>query len=250
VQSTAQHSLVPDWPAPPGVHACVTTRQLAGRSQPPFDRCNLGNRCGDDPAVVAANRASLVDLLDLPAAPLWLHQVHGINVLDADHFRAGDVEANADAAVARTARTVLAVLTADCLPVFFCSADGDEVAIAHAGWRGLANGVLEATLSVMQTRPSGILCWIGPSIGAMSYEVGPEVRDAFVERDNATAIAFSQTRPGHWLCDLPALARHRLRAAGIERISGGEFDTRSDPRFYSFRRDPHCGRFASLIWRS
>jgi polyphenol oxidase len=241
--------LTPDWPAPGNVHARVTTRQLPGNSKAPFDKCNLGDRCGDDPETVASNRAALISLLGLPANPHWLKQVHGTQVSVADQ-ESPELVPEADAAVTRATEIVLAVLTADCLPVFFCTDDGDGIALAHAGWRGLAAGVLESSLAELGGNPSRVLAWLGPSIGAASYEVGEEVRQAFLDQDRGAAAAFSETRPGHWRCDLPALARMRLAAAGVIRISGGSFDTFSDARFYSYRRDPHCGRFASLIWRS
>lgn len=240
--------LSPDWPAPANILARVTTRQTAGVSEPPHERCNLGNRCGDAATAVAANRASLKTLFDLPDHPLWLRQVHGTRVVDADAPNRPD-EPEADAAVTRSSAVVLAVLTADCLPILFCSDDGAAVAAAHAGWRGLSAGVLEATLHSMQTDPARILTWLGPSIGPASYEIGEEVRQAFIDHDPGSADSFKLTRPGHWLCNLDALARRRLTAIGVTRISGGGFDTRSDPRFYSYRGDPQSGRFASLIWR-
>ncbi len=241
--------LTPDWPAPANVHARVTTRQTSGVSEPPYERCNLGNRCGDDGAAVASNRASLKGLFDLPTAPLWLRQVHGTQVVNAGASYL-PAEPEADAAVTHSSDTVLAVLTADCLPVLFCTDDGAAVAAAHAGWRGLANGILEATVNSMQFDPSRILAWLGPSIGPASYEIDEEVRQAFVDHDPASRSAFETTRPGHWHCDLPALARLRLQATGVTRISGGGFDTRHDARFYSYRRHPQSGRFASLIWLS
>lgn len=241
--------LDPDWPRPPGIHARVTTRWLPGRSLPPFDSCNLGDRCGDDAASVAANRAALVDLLDLPGPPRWLRQVHGTAVHDADGPPGAQELPQADAAVTRRASQVLGVLTADCLPVLFCARDGSEVGVAHAGWRGLAAGVLEATLAGLNAAPGEILAWLGPAIGPVSYEVGEEVRQAFVEIDGGAAAAFAATRPGHWHCDLYALARRRLEATGVRRVDGGGFDTLNDPRFYSYRRDTQSGRFASLVWR-
>lgn len=244
-----EHWLVPDWPAPARVHARVTTRQTPGISQPPRDCCNLGNRCGDEVHAVVANRASLLPLFDLPAAPLWLRQVHGTAVVAAESPNLSQ-EPEADASVARSADRVLAVLTADCLPVLFCSEDGREIAAAHAGWRGLAAGILESTLDHLETDPTRVMAWLGPAIGPASYEVGEEVRQAFVDRDAGAAAAFAATRPDHWHCDLAQLARRRLVAAGVERISGGGFDTRRDPRFFSHRENPQAGRFASLIWRS
>lgn len=245
----APGTLTPDWPAPPGVRACVTTRQLAGASVAPFEYCNLGDRCGDAPAAVAANRVGLVERLALPSAPHWLRQVHGTAVVRYDAPPVADAEpAQADAATTAAPGVVLAVLTADCLPILLCRADGSAVAAAHAGWRGLAAGVVEATLARLG-EPSGLLAWIGPAIGAASYEVGAEVREAFLAGDEGAEAAFSATRPGHWHCDLAVLARRRLHAAGVRQISGGGFDTGTDPRFYSYRRQSPTGRFASLIWR-
>ncbi len=239
--------LLPDWPAPANIHARITTRQTPGVSLPPRDRCNLGDRCGDDANAVAKNRASLVELLQLPATPLWLRQVHGTTVADACTSTG---EPEADAAIARRCDVVLAVLTADCLPVLFCTDDGSAIAVAHAGWRGLASGVLEATVARLDSDPAKIMAWLGPTIGAASYEVGEEVRQAFIERNAHSVVAFMPTRPGHWHCDLAALARMRLTSIGVGQTSGGGFDTRSDPRFYSYRNDPQTGRFASLLWRS
>lgn len=240
--------LLPDWPAPPGVRSAVTLRSGPGTSSPPFDRFNLGSRCGDAPDAVAANRAALMPLLGLPAGPRWLRQVHGVAVHDADEDGDED-EPAADASITRRRGVVLSILTADCLPVLFASHDGGTIGAAHAGWRGLAGGVLEATLQRMATEPSRLVAWLGPAIGAASYEVGEEVRAAFVDADAASAPAFRSTRPGHWTCDLYALARQRLARAGVVRVFGGGEDTCSDARFYSYRRERESGRFASLIWR-
>lgn len=239
--------LIPQWPAPANVRACVTTRNLAGHSRAPFKRCNLGLRSGDDADVVRANRAGLMDALELPRAPRWLRQVHGIDVVDAS---AVDDEAEADAAITRDARMVVAVLTADCLPLLLTCEDGSIVAAAHAGWRGLAAGVIETTLARMATPAEHVLAWLGPAIGPRSYEVGPDVRSRFVDRDPASASAFTPTRAGHWWCDLYALARRRLFDAGVRKVFGGDFDTLTDARFYSYRREAKTGRFASLIWRT
>lgn len=244
---TSASWLVPDWPAPRHIHARITTRQTPGVSLPPRDRCNLGDRCGDDAMAVARNRASLVELLELPATPLWLRQVHGTTVVDACRTTG---EPEADAAYARGCGVVLAVLTADCLPVLFCTDDGSAIAVAHAGWRGLARGVLEATVARLACDPTRIMAWLGPAIGAASYEVGEEVRQAFIDGDADSTAAFMPTRPDHWHCDLSALARARLARIGVRRVSGGGFDTRRDPRFYSYRHDPQTGRFASLLWCS
>ncbi len=240
--------LFPDWPAPATVRAVVTTRLGPGVSTAPFDRLNLGLRSGDDVDVVQANRGGLQQALALPAAPRWLHQVHGTTVAELGPLPSDD-EPQADAAVSHLPGTVLAILTADCLPVLFCTADGREIAAAHAGWRGLANGVLEQTLTQLRAPRERILAWLGPCIGAASYEVGEEVRTAFVDVDLRAASCFTATRPGHWQCNLAALARLRLQAAGVSSIDGGGFDTLTDPRFYSYRRDgERSGRFASLIW--
>lgn len=241
--------LFADWPAPPGVQAVSTLRGPAGGSAPPFDRFDLGLRNGDDPATVAGNRALLAEGLGLPSAPRWLRQVHGTRVVVEPR---GDAEEEADAAVTVEAGTVLAILTADCLPVVLASADGRVVAAAHAGWRGLSAGVLEATVDAMDVPPETILAWLGPAAGPRSYEVGAEVRDAFVGRDAQAAAAFIATRPGHWYADLYALARQRLHTAGLDprTIHGGGLDTIADPaRFYSHRRDATTGRMATLVWK-
>jgi hypothetical protein len=241
--------ILPDWPAPRGVHAAITTRHGPGISTGPYARFNLGLRSGDAAEAVATNRDALHHALDLPAAPRWLRQVHGTTVAQLGPLASID-EPQADAAVAHLPGTVLAILTADCLPVLFCSEDGARIGAAHAGWRGLAAGVLEATIAAMDTSPARLLAWLGPCIGAASYEVGEEVRAAFVERDPGASACFTATRPGHWHCDLAGLARRRLAAAGMTRIHGGGFDTLADERFYSYRGDgASSGRFASLIWR-
>jgi purine-nucleoside/S-methyl-5'-thioadenosine phosphorylase / adenosine deaminase len=241
---TTEGFIRPDLPLPPGIGAAVSTRRVPGASTAPYDAFNVGSRCGDDPSAVAKNRAALPGLLGLPAEPYWLRQVHGAHVVrlrpDAERN-----EPEADAAVAD--HGVLAIQTADCLPVLFCLPDGSRIGAAHAGWRGLAAGVLEATVQAMGSAP---LAWMGPCIGAMSYEVGEEVRAAFVDGDPRAAAAFTPTRPGHWRCDLYALARLRLADAGVAGIYGGGFDTFADDRFYSYRRDAGAsGRFVSLIWR-
>jgi len=240
--------LFPDWPAPRGVHSAVSTCDGPGVSQPPFGRFNLGLRSGEDEQVVRSNRSALRQSLALPAEPRWLRQVHGTTVAELGPLPSPD-EPEADAAVSHLPGTVLAILTADCLPVLFCADDGATIGAAHAGWRGLVAGVLEETVAQMQRPATSLLAWLGPCIGAPSYEVGEEVRKAFLQHAPAAASAFVATRPGHWLCDLAALARQRLAAAGVTRIYGGGFDTRTDQRFYSYRRDgSRSGRFASLIW--
>jgi len=242
--------IFPDWPAPACVHAAVTTRDGPGVSAPPFGRFNLGLRSGDQAEAVHSNREVLSPALRLPSAPRWLRQVHGTTVAELGPLPAPD-EPQADAAVSRIPGTVLAILTADCLPVLLCADDGSAIGAAHAGWRGLAAGVLEAAIEQMQVAPARLLAWLGPCIGAASYEVGEEVRTAFVDRDGAASTCFTATRPGHWRCDLAALARQRLAAAGVTRVHGGGFDTFADERFYSYRREgARSGRFASLVWRT
>jgi YfiH family protein len=237
--------IIPDWMAPDGVGAVVATRNGPGVSVGPYGRFNLGLRSGDAPEAVIANRVALLPALGLPEAPLWLRQVHGVAVAEAPGD--GGEEPEADAAIARGPGRVLAILTADCLPVLFTSSDGETIAAAHAGWRGLAAGVLESTVARMDAH--GVQAWLGPAIGAASYEVGEEVRAAFVDVDPGAEAAFMATRPGHWLCDLYVLARRKLAGAGVTQVSGGDFDTFRDDRLYSYRRDGAAsGRFASLIW--
>lgn len=240
--------LTPDWEAPAGVYAAVTTRHGPGSSLPPYERFNLGLRCGDARHRVEANREALVQGLGLPSAPRWLHQVHGTRVAELGPLAAGDAP-DADAAVSHVPGTVLAILSADCLPVLLCADDGTEIAAAHAGWRGLAAGVLEATLAAMNAPAARVKAWLGPCIGGASYEVGTDVHAAFVEAQPDAASAFVPTRPGHWRADLAMLARQRLQMAGVMQVSGGGFDTFADTRFYSYRRDgAGSGRFASLVW--
>lgn len=235
--------LYPDWPAPPNVRALVTTRQ-GGVSTAPYTSLNLGDHVGDDPAAVAQNRTLLHH--HLPAEPLWLRQVHGRGVAAADSAT-GIPEA--DAAVARQPRKICAVLTADCLPVLFCDDKGAVVAAAHAGWRGLAGGVLEAAIDAMGAPPQRLLVWLGPAIGPQAFEVGGEVRDIFTAFDPAAALAFQPRGNGKWLADIFLLARQRLQKAGLTQIHGGGLCTVSDPEhFFSYRRDGVTGRIASLVW--
>lgn len=234
--------LVPDWPAPAGVRACVTTRS-GGISQSPFDSFNLGDHVNDDPQAVAENRRRLRDALD--CQPAWLSQVHGIRVVEADPARVQE----ADASWSATPGVACAILTADCLPALFCDRAGTRVAAAHAGWRGLAGGMLEATLDALDCLPGEVLVWLGPAIGPEAFEVGPEVREAFlVGHPQADATFRPSANPGKYLADLYQLARIRLAARGVTAVYGGGLCTWSDPRFYSYRRAARTGRFASLIW--
>ena len=239
----------PDWPASTNVGAFMTTRCLVGESRPPFDTFNLGLHCGDDPQAVQANRRRLQQRAMLPAAPHWLAQVHGVAVHQVMHRCAASEPPQADASVTRVRGAVLAVLTADCLPVLLCARDGSEVGAAHAGWRGLAAGVLEATVATMRTAPDQLMAWLGAAAGPELYEIGDEVRMAFVQHEPATAVCFRPTRSGHWHIDLYALARRRLAAMGVTAIYGGGLCTIADARrFYSYRRDGQTGRMATLVY--
>ncbi|WP_028009511.1 peptidoglycan editing factor PgeF [Solimonas flava] len=236
-----------DWPAPPGVHALQTTR-AGGDSGGPCAALNLGSNTGDDPDRVAANRARLRAALDLPAEPAWLRQVHGTAVVDA--ATVGGAAPEADASATTQAGVVCAILTADCLPVLFCADDGSWIGAAHAGWRGLAGGVLEATVAVAPRPPSRLLAWLGAAIGPEHFEVGPEVRAVFVARQPQAAAAFRPGQGDRWMADLYQLARLRLAALGLTRVYGGGLCTYADvARFYSFRREPQTGRMATLVWR-
>ncbi len=238
--------IVPDWDVPARVRALVTTR-AGGVSAGAHAGLNLGLRCGDEVEAVLENRRRLRTLL--PANPRWLRQVHGREVLRATPEQADDAETEADASVTAHARTVCAVLVADCMPVFLADTRGEAVGVAHAGWRGLRDGVIEATVAALPCAPARLVAWLGPAIGPRVYEVGDEVRAAFVSHDDEAAAAFAPTRPGHWLADLYALARRRLSSCGVSRIGGGGFCTYSEPeRFYSFRRDRVTGRMAALAW--
>ena len=238
--------LSPEWPAPPGVTALTTIRP-GGISRGPFASMNLAAHVGDDPEAVAANRRALRAALDLPAEPLWLNQVHGTGVVDAGNG-AGEATPEADAAVSVVAGKACAVLTADCLPVLLAAKDGRAVAAAHAGWRGLAAGVLEAAVARLGVPPDTLLAWLGPAISQAAFEVGDEVRAAFVAADPEAAAAFLPNAAGRWQADLYALARRRLSAAGVAAVYGGGECTYDDSgRFYSYRREARCGRMASII---
>ena len=238
--------IVPDWPASSNVRALQTTRQ-GGVSRAPYASLNLGLHVGDDRSAVAANRARLSEYL--VGDPVWLEQVHGTRVVDAASCSPGDPPVQADASFSREPGVVCAVMTADCLPVLFCADDGSVVAAAHAGWRGLLAGVLEQTVAAMAVPANTLLAYLGPAIGPLAFEVGDEVRSAFVAADATTAAAFKPALPGKWLADLYLLARLRLAMQGVTRVYGGDFCTLSDAdRFFSFRRDGQTGRMASLIW--
>lgn len=240
--------ILPDWPAPTGIRAAFTLR-TGGVSQPPFDTLNIAAHVGDDPRAVAENRRRLRDRLESPAEPAWLEQVHGHRAVDLDRQTASDSLGPADAAVTRTRGRICAIQVADCMPVLFAAADGSAVGAAHAGWRGLAGGVLEAVVGAMRAPPEALLAWLGPAIRQAHYEVGEEVRAAFLSSDPGAATAFAVNSRGRWQCDLYGLARRRLGALGVGHIHGGSWCTYADAgRFFSYRRDGRCGRMAALIW--
>ena len=235
--------IAPAWPAPPRVRSLITTRN-GGVSRGAHASFNLGLSAGDDATAVHANRAILRK--HLPGEPAWLRQVHGARVVLADGL-AGIPDA--DASVARNAGTVCTVMIADCLPVLLCNTHGDVVAIAHAGWRGLSSGVVENTVAAMDAPAEDLLAYLGPAIGPTAFEVGPDVRDAFLATDAGAAEAFQPHRESKWLADLYKLARRRLARCGVSRIYGGDLCTfRNAARFYSYRRDRTTGRMAALIW--
>ncbi|MGF1643944.1 MAG: peptidoglycan editing factor PgeF [Thiotrichales bacterium] len=239
--------LRPEWPIPRHVHAFVTTR-TGGFSRAPYQGFNLATHVGDDPARVARNRDLLRLMLELPEEPVWLTQVHGTQVADVSLPPTGQVEA--DAAITDRSGVVCAVLTADCLPVFFSTLDGDKVALAHAGWRGLASGVLEATLAAFAAPPEEVMVWLGPAIGPNAFEVGQEVLEAFLQGGPDVIACFEPAHSGKWFADIYALARLRLMSVGCRQVFGGGLCTYTDSkRFYSYRRDGGAtGRMASLIW--
>lgn len=250
--------LVPDWPAPANVKAIVTTRK-AGFSERPFDSFNLAAHVDDDPQHVSDNRALLRTVL--PADPVWLTQIHGHKVIDAAEKVAEEIkDPEADGSFTRQANTVCAVLTADCLPVLFCNKAGTIVGAIHAGWKGLASGILEHSIECMMrasgSKPEDLMVWLGPAIGPKIYEVGNEVRQVFTSLDSDTEKAFKLS-PGttldtdKWFANLYELARIRLRKRGITDFYGGQFCTfTQQSMFYSYRRDGKTGRMASLIWLS
>ena len=234
-----------NWPAPDTVVAGTTIR-VGGASTGVFESLNLGAHVGDDPAAVAENRSRFVTMRDLPGEPDWLTQVHGTAVRVAGEPSA----AEADAAIARHPAAVVAVLTADCLPILLCARSGDEIAAIHGGWRGLAAGVITSTLSRMATAPDALMAWLGPAISQSAFEVGDEVRQVFVDLVAAAGECFESNEQGRWQADLYGLARLQLRKAGIGAVYGGEYCTHSDSsRFFSYRRDGECGRMASFVCR-
>lgn len=240
--------LTPDWPAPVRVRAAFTLRH-GGVSCAPYESLNVGAHVGDVAAAVAENRRRMRTQLRLPEEPAWIEQVHGNEVLNLDEAKPS-ASAVADAALTRRAGRVCAVQVADCLPVLFTDRDGSSIAAAHAGWRGLAAGVLEATVRKLAIEPESLICWLGPAIGPCHFEVGQEVRGAFIVHDPAAASAFAPNTRGRWQCDLAGLARQRLALLGVTAVFGANACTYCDARsFFSYRRDGRCGRMAALIWR-
>ena len=250
------HCLLPDWPAPKNVCALQTTR-IGGGSAAPYDSFNLGDHVGDDPLTVARNRMLLQPLL--PTEPVWLQQVHGVTVVDAAQAACLP---QADACVSAQPGAVCVVMTADCLPVLLCDQQGTVVGAVHAGWRGLCDGVIEQTVQAMKVRPTDLMAWLGPAIGSQAFEVGDEVRAAFVATQPQAASAFTPaTATGSapfatlareekkWLADIYQLARMRLHALGVTRIYGGQWCTYTDrANYFSYRRDGVTGRMGTFIW--
>jgi YfiH family protein len=239
--------LIADWPAPAGIVAGTSLR-TGGLSGGTFASLNLGDHVGDDPSAVAANRERLADYLKLPSEPVWLRQVHGTRVVEASPDAHA---AEADASWTARAGIVCVVMTADCLPVLFASRDGRVVAASHAGWRGLAEGVIEATVSALPVPPGELLAWLGPAISQSAFEVGDEVRREFLRADARADACFLGNERGRWQADLYGLARQRLRAAGVAATYGGAGCTHAEEdRFFSHRRDGRSGRMATVIFRN
>ena len=247
--------IMPNWPAPANVKALQTTR-IGGISHVPYTSLNLGAHVGDNPVVVAHNRLLLSAYL--PSEPVWLNQIHGIKAIDAATICCVQ---DADAAYTNKANVVCVTMTADCLPILLCDEAGTAVAAIHAGWKGLLDGVIENTINTMQItsrtatnqalKSQYLMAWLGPAIGPQAFEVGSEVRAAFIAVDANATCAFKALGPKKWLCDLYKLARQRLNTIGVTQIYGGNLCTYTDKkRFYSYRRDQLTGRMASLIWLS
>lgn len=240
--------ILPDWPAATQVRAVCTTRH-GGVSTGPYASMNPADHVGDDPGAVLANRQRLQQVLQLPAAPRWLQQVHGTTVIDAGEAVAVDAAPVADAAWCSQTGVVCAVLTADCLPVLLCDTAGRHVAALHAGWRGLAAGVIEQTIDALRQPGESLLAWFGPAIGPATYQVGDEVRETFLTHDRQAKAAFRPGPDGSWMADLYLLARQRLAERGVSAVYGGHECSFTDAqRFFSYRRDGVTGRMATLIW--
>ena len=236
-----EHWLIPDWPAPTNIRAGTTLRN-GGVSLSPYDSLNLGDHVGDDPAAVAENRRRL----NLPSEPIWLRQTHSTRIINAAHCTPG--QEKADGSVSTQANIICSVLTADCLPLLICDRAGTQVAAVHAGWRGLADGIIEQAITTLPARPEELLIWLGPAIGAKAYEVGSEVREIFIAHDPAAEEAFT-THKGKWLMNIYQLARQRLQTLKVTATYGGNHCSfHEQKQFYSYRRDGVTGRMASVIW--
>lgn len=237
--------LLPEWPAPPNVRAAASTRH-GGVSKGAFAEFNLGMHVGDETEAVAANRRRLSARLGLASEPAWLQQVHGVNVVEA---RAGGAPVGADASWTCDPGVVCAILTADCLPILLCDSAGRWVGAVHGGWRSLAGGIIGKLVSTYPGKAADLLAWLGPAIGRDAFEVGPEVRGAFVSEWPDVTNAFRSGTGDRWLCDIYNVARAQLRAAGVTAVFGGDRCTFHEPKtFFSYRRDGSTGRMASLIW--
>ena len=234
-----------DWPAPAGIHAGTTLRH-GGSSQLPYHSFNLATHVGDDAQYVIANRTRLVEMLGLAQQPVWLNQQHSTQVIKADQTYK---QAIADASYTKKNNVVCAVLTADCLPILLCDEAGDQIAAIHAGWRGLLNGIIENTVSTFNNKH--LMAWLGPAISQQAFEVGEEVRSAFINHKESAELAFIGNGVGKWRADLYQLAMQRLNSIGVSSIYGGGQCTYSEQdRFYSYRRTPQTGRIATLIWKN
>jgi len=239
--------IFPDWPAPDTIKALTTTRQ-GGFSLPPYNAFNLGTHVGDEPNSVIKNRDYLIDVAQLPEAPRWLNQIHGTHVINSNDWQ---LNIDADAIVSHKKNHICTVMTADCLPLLLCNKQGDTVAAIHAGWRGLAAGIIEKTIAEFSCAPQDILVWLGPAIGPNQFEVGTDVYQTFSQHSAKAILAFQQTDATHYLADIYLLARQRLTGLGVSAIFGGDLCTASDKQhFFSYRRDDITGRMASMIWIS
>ncbi|RKZ85578.1 MAG: peptidoglycan editing factor PgeF [Gammaproteobacteria bacterium] len=248
--------IYPDWPAPDNIKAISTTR-IGGLSLPPYDGLNLAHHVGDNPDTVNKNRVYLNELADLPESPRWLNQIHETRVLDSHDWK---LNIQADAMISNSLNHICAVMTADCLPVLLCTKQGDTVAAIHAGWCGLAAGIIEKTIHKFSCTPQNIMVWLGPAIGASQFEVGtdvyqlftqntPEAEQAFTHNYPMAKQAFQQTGSPHYLANIYLLAKQHLNKLGITAIYGGDYCTVTDKkRFFSYRRDGITGRMASMIW--
>jgi len=238
--------ITPDWPAPDRVKA-VSTCRSGGVSEGGYASLNLANHVGDNAPAVMQNRLTLVDQFQLPAKPVWLEQVHGSRVLELAQYEGSQV-VQADASISRNSHAVCAVMTADCLPILLCKEDGTAVAAVHAGWRGLLEGIVDNAVMKL-AEPGEIIAWLGPAIGPEHFEVGTEVKDAYVSQHGVMKQCFQRVDSEHYLADLYALARIVLLKCGVKRIYGGEYCTYNQAdQFFSYRREPITGRMASLIW--